>query len=138
MTGVSIAALRGAEILLVLRGKEPYKGFWSLPGGSQEFGETMQEAARRELLEETCLVAETLELVDIVEPMARGIDGRVERHFVLAVFVCRDFRGEACAGDDAAAVEWRAIAELAEDGMTPGTAALVRRLAGTGGLLASL
>lgn len=129
VTGVSIAVFRGGEVLLAQRGREPFAGYWSLPGGSQEMGETLEEAARRELLEETGLVAGPLAFARFVEPMARDADGRIVRHFVLAVFVCRSFSGEAVAGDDAAAVAWTPLAGLDDAVMTPGTAAIVRALA---------
>ena len=55
--GASVVVFRGDEVLLVQRGKRPYEGFWSLPGGEIQWGETAAEAARRELKEETGLLA---------------------------------------------------------------------------------
>ena len=132
VTGVSVAVFRPGEVLLVKRAREPMAGYWSLPGGKQEFGETMEEAARRELREETGLAARTLAFAEIVEPMARAADGSVERHFVLGVFACHDFEGEPVAGDDAAAVAWTGLGRLESLAITPGTAAIVLRLAMTG------
>lgn len=129
MTGVSIAVFRGGEVLLVQRGRQPFAGYWSLPGGSQELGETLEEAARRELQEETGLSAGPLAFARFVEPMARDADGKVLRHFVLGIFVCRSFSGEAVAGDDAAAAAWIPVDALDDQAMTPGTAAIVRALA---------
>ncbi|MDN3718421.1 NUDIX domain-containing protein [Roseibium salinum] len=51
--GVSVLCHRDGRVLMVKRGKDPYKGHWSLPGGLVELGETLLEAAERELLEET-------------------------------------------------------------------------------------
>lgn len=129
-TGVSVLVLRGREALLVRRAREPFAGYWSLPGGSQMFGETMEDAARRELAEETGLKALQLSFAEIVEPILRGSDGRVVRHFVLAVFTCQAFDGEAIAGDDASEVQWRTLDDLDRLAMTPGTAALARSIAG--------
>jgi ADP-ribose pyrophosphatase YjhB (NUDIX family) len=126
---VSVLVLRGREALLVRRAREPFAGYWSLPGGSQLFGETMEEAARRELAEETGLKALRISFAEFVEPMLRGGDGKVLRHFVLAVFICQAFEGEAIAGDDAGEVQWRALDELDGLPMTPGTAALARSIA---------
>jgi len=130
VTGASVAVFRDDAVLLVQRGRDPYKGFWTLPGGSQELGETLEEAARRELLEETGLRAGKLELAEIFEPMLHGADGKVERHFVLAVHVCREFEGEPVASDDAAAVRWCALDRLAGERMTPGAAEIIQRISG--------
>lgn len=129
LTGVSVAVFRDDEVLLAQRGREPFAGFWSLPGGSQEWGETLEEAARRELLEETGLSAGALVFARFIEPMLRDADGQVLRHFVLAVFVCRSFSGQAVAGDDASAIAWTRVDALDDAAMTPGTAAIVRELA---------
>ena len=129
VTGASVAVFKDGAVLLVQRGRDPYKGFWTLPGGSQELGETLEQAARRELLEETGLRAGKLELAEIFEPMLRDADGKVERHFVLAVHVCREFGGEPAAGDDAAALRWCALERLAGQRMTPGTAEIILRIA---------
>ncbi len=121
--------LQEDAVLLVRRSREPYAGSWSLPGGGQEIGETMEEAARRELAEETGLAATRLEFAEIFEPMLRDGNGRVERHFVLGVFVCERFDGEAVAGDDAAAVAWHPMSLLDDIALTPGTADVIRRIA---------
>lgn len=127
-TGVSVIVFGPQGVLLVKRAKVPYAGYWSLPGGSQEFGETLEAAARRELREETGLVAQSLTFAEIIEPMARDETGTLVAHFVLAIFSCNGFDGEAVAGDDAAAVQWTPLADLRNLRMTPGTADLVRAL----------
>ena len=57
--GVSVALFKGEGVVLVQRGKGIYRGFWSLPGGAIELGETAMEAAQRELREETQLLLQT-------------------------------------------------------------------------------
>jgi 8-oxo-dGTP diphosphatase len=128
-TGVSILLRAGGKVLLVKRAHEPFAGCWSLPGGSQELGETLEEAARRELAEETGLTARQLAFAEIVEPMMRAHDGTVLRHFVLALFVGDAFEGQLLAGDDASAVDWFGLEAMDGLEMTPGTAQIVRRLA---------
>ncbi|MXN66037.1 NUDIX domain-containing protein [Stappia sp. GBMRC 2046] len=126
--GVSVLCLRDAEILLVKRGKEPYFGHWSLPGGLVEFGERLADAASRELLEETSvtalLEAEPVETFDIIQKQE---DGVAAAHFVLAVFRGTYENGEARAGDDAAEVAWVGMRDLETLMMTPGTAARIMR-----------
>ena len=64
--GVGVVVFRDQEVLLVKRNKEPNKGQWSIPGGKQMIGETVAEAAQRELLEETGVKVDRLLLVDVV------------------------------------------------------------------------
>lgn len=93
------------ETLLIKRGKEPFLGWYALPGGFVNQGETPLEAAVRELYEETGISVDAGELL----PLATyGNPGRDPRGWVVSVaFWCElDYDAEAQAGDDAAAVEW--------------------------------
>ena len=65
--GASIAVFKGDTVLLVQRGRAPFRGLWSLPGGSIEPGESASEAALRELKEETGITAEIEGVVENVE-----------------------------------------------------------------------
>ena len=96
-----------------------------MPGGLVELGETMEEAARREVLEETGLAASELRFLRFHEIILRDGDGAVERHFVLAFFVGRAPEGGAHAGDDAAALRWCGEDDLAALPLTGNTRALV-------------
>ncbi len=131
LVGVSAACCRDGRILLVKRGKPPYQGFWSLPGGLVELGETLVQAVLRELAEETGLTGESADILETVDMITRGGDGRIERHFVITVFVVRPGAGAAIAADDADAVMWADDADLAAldaaEAMTPGTAKRARR-----------
>ena len=105
--GVSCLLLCDDNALLIQRAKQPAKGLWSLPGGKVEWGETLETAARRELLEETALTVDDLkfgEFVEIIEPT---------HHFVISVFVGRtNNQALPAAGDDAAAAKWYSPTEL--------------------------
>ncbi|MCP5082615.1 MAG: NUDIX hydrolase [Alphaproteobacteria bacterium] len=123
--GVSIACWRGDEVLLAKRGKAPSKGLWSLPGGHVELGERLADAALRELGEETAVAAEIEGLATTLDIIRHDETGAVSTHYVIAVFKALWLEGEACAGDDAAAVQWRRAHDLADLEMTPGTADLL-------------
>lgn len=110
-SGVSIAVRRGDAVLLVRRGKEPLKGCWAFPGGAQEFGEMLEDAARRELFEETALTALDLVFLGFADRIARDEDGSITHHHVLARFFCAAFEGTAQAGDDAAELRWVTLEE---------------------------
>ncbi|MEM8685764.1 MAG: NUDIX hydrolase [Pseudomonadota bacterium] len=126
--GVSVACWRGEEVLLAQRGKAPSKGLWSLPGGHVELGERLAEAALRELHEETSVTAELEGLVTTLDIIRRDDQGHVTTHYVIAVFKARWISGEAVAGDDAAAVQWRRAEDVDDLAMTPSTPDLLRAM----------
>jgi len=72
-----VAVLRDASALMIRRGRPPAKGSWSLPGGAQKLGETAEQAALRELAEETGLSVETLYLAGYVDSIHGDPDGRI-------------------------------------------------------------
>jgi len=104
------------RVLLVRRGHEPYTGRWSLPSGRAEPGEDVQEAASREVLEETGLDVEVGELLGVV----RRQDPAGEFHYEIHDFACRVVGGRLVAGDDAAEVGWFTEAQMAELPLSPG------------------
>jgi 8-oxo-dGTP diphosphatase len=118
--GVSTAVFRGDEVLLVQRGKRPYNGFWSLPGGAIQLGEIAADAARRELKEETGLLALTLTLGDVVDGILKDGAGVVIAHFTIIVFATRDVEGVLAAASDAAAAAFFGPEERMRLQCTPG------------------
>lgn len=125
--GVSTCLWRGREVLLVRRAKEPRKGLWSLPGGMVEPGETLIEAAARELCEETGLRAAYQGQVEAVDIILRGGEGGVRRHVVVVAFNALYEEGEPRPGGDVDAVAWAGLADLASYRMTEGTPAVIER-----------
>lgn len=94
--------LKGNEIVLIKRGKEPFKGSYALPGGFLNYGERLEECAVREVLEETGVKTKVVELVGIYSSPDRDPRG----HFVTAVYHLEPIGGMLKAGDDAQDVEW--------------------------------
>ena len=121
MPGVGALIIDGESILLVERAREPLKGWWSLPGGVLEPGELLRDAVCREVLEETGLVIEPLEVIEIYERIIRDEQGGVEYHYVLVDYLCRVTSGTLAASDDAARVQWVARHDLASFRITEGT-----------------
>lgn len=118
--GASIAVFKAGAVLLVRRTKGPFRGLWSLPGGSAEAGEEPVEAALRELLEETGTSAKVEGMLDKVIVTA------AEVRYRLAVFYGTHAGGAPRAASDADAVLWARHAELASLKLTPGTVELIR------------
>ena len=104
--GVGVVILDAHKILLIKRGKPPRAGTWSLPGGAQESGETLKEAALREIYEETNLEVEIIGLIDIVDSIHRDKKGDTEYHYTLIDFAARVTGGVIRAGDDAIDSRW--------------------------------
>ncbi|MEO1408076.1 MAG: NUDIX hydrolase, partial [Pseudomonadota bacterium] len=100
---VGVVCFRGEDVLLIRRGQPPMSGAWSLPGGRIEFGERTEDAALRELKEETGIDAELCGLVDVVDGIFTSRrSGDVTRHYLLCDYAARWSSGELVAGDDAA------------------------------------
>ena len=122
LLGVSVAVWREEKVLLVKRGRPPLLGLWSLPGGLVELGETLAEAAAREIHEETGIVADGFSAIDRAEIIIRDDRGRVDRHYVLIVFAATYRSGAALAAHDAAEVRWVNATDLAGLELTADTA----------------
>jgi len=117
--GIGVVAFDGARVLLVRRGKPPRLGSWSIPGGAQELGETTEDAARRELREETGIEVGPLSLVAVIDSIARDTDGAVQYHYTIIDYAAQLAGGAALPGDDVAAVAWAAPEELEAYDLTP-------------------
>ncbi len=101
IAGAGIVVFREDEVLLIKRGKPPYRGQWSLPGGKIEYGETAAEAALRELAEETGTSARILGLIDVIDSIGLREPGQPgDWHYVLTDFAAIWTGGEPIADDD--------------------------------------
>lgn len=124
--GVGAIIFKDEQVLLARRGKPPRLGAWSLPGGAQHIGETAEECARRELLEETGIEAGPLLLADVIDAISRDEAG-VRYHYTIIDYCGIWAAGEARPGDDVAEIAWALPGDLPGFALTPEAVAVIAR-----------
>jgi ADP-ribose pyrophosphatase len=100
------------KVLLVRRAQPPSRDLWAIPGGRLELGETLQEAAEREILEETGITIIAREPIYTFDYIDRDQSGRARFHYVIVDLSADYVRGKPIAGDDAAEARWVSAGEL--------------------------
>lgn len=119
VVAASAVVIREGQILMIKRSNEPNKGKWSIPGGRVELGETVYEAAQREVFEECNIEIEISRLLSVGNNIIRDNEGRVKYHYVLIDLLGEYKSGEIAAQSDAEEYRWVKIEELAGLDMTP-------------------
>jgi ADP-ribose pyrophosphatase YjhB (NUDIX family) len=125
--GVGALIFNRDKILLVERGNDPLKGYWSLPGGVLEIGETLEEGIVREVREETGLEVQPLKVLEIFERIIRDAQGSPEYHYVLIDYICRVTGGSLRAADDASRAAWVPRRLLSTYAITTGTLPVIEK-----------
>jgi ADP-ribose pyrophosphatase YjhB (NUDIX family) len=107
VVGVGGVVIENGRALLIRRGSEPLRGHWSIPGGTLELGESLQEGVAREMLEETGLQVRVLDMIEAFDRIyvdyEEGGGGSPEHprfHYVIIDYLCERVGGEAQAGSD--------------------------------------
>ncbi len=109
---VGAVVFKNERVLLVRRGQPPSEDLWAIPGGSVEIGETLQEAAEREILEETGIYIRAGEPVFTFDAIDRDRAGKIRFHYVIVDLAADYVRGDPKAGDDAADARWISAQEI--------------------------
>ena len=126
IVGVGVVVWHGDQVLLVRRGKPPRWGQWSLPGGAQQLGETVAEAARREVKEEVGLEVTLGDIVATVDLIERDPQGRIRYHYTLIDFVAEAPSAALRPGSDAADARWFRVAEIEVLGLWSETVRVIK------------
>jgi len=123
---VGAIVFKDNRVLLIRRGKPPAENLWAIPGGRVEIGETLQEAAEREILEETAITIRAQVPVYTFDVIERDTRDRIRFHYVIVDLTADYIRGQPRAGDDASAARWVSSDELTTLKVSPKTRQLLK------------
>jgi ADP-ribose pyrophosphatase YjhB (NUDIX family) len=126
IVGVGVVVWHDDRVLLVRRGKPPRAGHWSLPGGAQQLGETVAEAALREVKEEVGLEVTLGDIVATIDLIERDEDDRIRYHYTLIDFVAKAPGAALRPGSDAADARWFSAAEIEALGLWAETVRVIK------------
>ncbi len=124
--GAIVAGSRG--LLLVLREKDPAKGLWSVPGGIIKTGETQRESLRREVLEETGIQIDILDMITAGDVILHDSDGNVEYHFIWILYLAKALTEDIHYESPEVEARWFQPNELPSDEMPPEVLDLILRM----------
>jgi 8-oxo-dGTP diphosphatase len=130
MVGVGGVVVEDGRALLIRRGSEPLRGEWSIPGGTLELGETLEQGVARELLEETGLQVRVGELIEVFDRIYFGNGESKERprfHYVIVDFLCERVAGEPVASSDVTDVAYAREEELGKFALTETATRILRK-----------
>ncbi|MDH5408694.1 MAG: NUDIX hydrolase [Gammaproteobacteria bacterium] len=125
--GVGAVVFHEEKILLIKRDRPPNQGQWAIPGGRLKTGETLQQAAEREIFEETGLQIKARDPIYSFDLIERNKQGQCTLHYVIIDLEAEYISGEPVANDDAADARWITAAELASLNVNETTLKLLRK-----------
>ncbi len=132
VVAVGAAVFKDGKVLLVKRGNPPSEGVWAIPGGRVKLGETLKEAAEREIMEECGIVIRAGEPVFSFESIRHDPGGGIRFHYVIIDLAADYVGGVPSAGDDALDARWVAPDELPDMNVIEITRDFLKRSFGFG------
>ncbi len=120
IVGVGAVIIEGGRLLLIKRLHEPGAGQWTIPGGKVELGENLEDAAKREILEECGIDINIQKLAGIVERVVRDDQNRIRYHYIIVDYLAQYLNGTLKAGSDVADAAWIPLGEMDAYELTPG------------------
>ncbi len=118
IVGVGVILVCEGRILLAKRKNEPGKDKWSVPGGIVELGETLEQTVVREAREETGLIVEEPEPIDVISQVTLDENGKIKYHFIIIDYFVKFKNGMAEAGSDVGELEWVALDQVEKKDLT--------------------
>jgi ADP-ribose pyrophosphatase len=134
-SAVGAIVVKDEKILLVKRGRPPGEGLWAIPGGSVKLGETLQEAAEREVKEETGVTVRAGRPVYSFDLIERDDEGRIRFHYIIVDLVADYVGGDPNPMDDASQARWVTLEELDELPASQTTKEVLRKIVRPGDFL---
>lgn len=125
--GAGVVVRKDDTVLLIQRGRAPRLGEWGLPGGAVELGESLREAARREVREECRIEIEVGPVIDAVDVMQRDDSGRLQFHYIVVDFVATYVSGDLRAASDVTDARWVARSDLEGYTLNPKTREVIAK-----------
>ena len=126
LVGAGAVVHRGGKVLLVRRKFPPNQGRWSIPGGLVELGETVKEAAIREIREETGLSVKVESLIDVQTDLHLDRKGTIEYHYILVDYLAKVAAGRVKLNPESSDFGWFSRSEARLLKTTKGTRAVLR------------
>ncbi|RJR35189.1 MAG: NUDIX domain-containing protein [Desulfobacteraceae bacterium] len=117
--GVGGIVLLDDRVLIAKRAREPGKGTWTLPGGMVELGESLEEALRREIMEELSLSIRIRGLVKLVDKIVRDKEDRIRYHYVIADYLVYPLSGKVQPGSDISDAKYVPLKDVHAMGLNP-------------------
>jgi 8-oxo-dGTP diphosphatase len=126
VVGIGGVVIEDDRALLIRRASEPLRGQWSIPGGTLELGESLQQGVAREMLEETGLEVRVLDVIEVFDRIFHQEGDELSDpprgprfHYVIVDYLCERISGEPCAASDVTDVAFAREDELAQFHLTP-------------------
>jgi len=124
---VGAVVVKDADVLLVMRGKDPGYGEWSIPGGAIRVGETLEQAVIRETKEEVGILIEPVGLVEALDRIIHDKREMILYHYILLDFLCLYRSGRLKAGSDAIEARWVKGPDIGRCGLRRDTEEVIRK-----------
>jgi 8-oxo-dGTP diphosphatase len=125
---VGAVVMYEGKVLLAKRSNAPQKGKWAIPGGAVKLGETLQEAAEREIMEETGLTIQANKPVHVFDLIERDSAGSLLFHYVIIDLLADYIEGDVHPGDDVSDAGWFNPDEIESLDITETTKYLLEKL----------